>query len=153
MLYPLFFKPISKERLWGGRKLMDFLNKPFHGDQIGESWELSAVSGYESVVLDGPLQGKSLNELIEIYKADLVGKSVYERFGNDFPILIKYIDAQKDLSVQLHPMIIWQKSVITPLAKMKCGTLWMLTQSSTHCGFFQRHRSKRISTVSSKRSD
>ena len=103
MLYPLFFKPISKERLWGGRKLMDFLNKPFHGDQIGESWELSAVSGDESVVLDGPLQGKSLNELIEIYKADLVGKSVYERFGNDFPILIKYIDAQKDLSVQLHP--------------------------------------------------
>ena len=103
MLYPLFFKPISKERLWGGRKLMDFLNKPFHGNQIGESWELSAVSGDESVVSDGPLQGKPLNELIEIYKADLVGKSVYESFGNDFPVLIKYIDAQKNLSVQLHP--------------------------------------------------
>jgi mannose-6-phosphate isomerase len=103
MLYPLFFKPISKQRLWGGRKLMGFLNKSFHGNQIGESWELSAVSGDESVVSDGPLQGKQLNELIEIYKADLVGKSVYERFGNDFPVLIKYIDAQKDLSVQLHP--------------------------------------------------
>ena len=103
MLYPLFFKPISKERLWGGRKLMDFLNKPFHGNQIGESWELSAVSGDVSVVSDGPLKGKQLNKLIEIYKADLVGKSVYQRFGNDFPILIKYIDAQKDLSVQLHP--------------------------------------------------
>ena len=103
MLYPLFFKPIPKERLWGGRKLMDFLNKPFHGNEIGESWELSAVSGDESIVSDGPLQGKQLNELIEIYKADLVGKSVYERFGNDFPVLIKYIDAQKDLSVQLHP--------------------------------------------------
>ena len=103
MLYPLFFKPIPKERLWGGRKLMDFLKKPFHGNEIGESWELSAVSGDESIVSDGPLQGKQLNELIEIYKADLVGKSVYERFGNDFPVLIKYIDAQKDLSVQLHP--------------------------------------------------
>ncbi len=103
MLYPLFFKPISKQRLWGGRKLMDFLNKPFHGNEIGESWELSAVSGDVSVVSDGLLKGKQLNELIEIYKADLVGKSVYERFGNDFPILIKYIDAQKDLSVQLHP--------------------------------------------------
>ena len=103
MLYPLFFKPISKERLWGGRKLMDFLNKPFHGNEIGESWELSAVSGDRSVVSHGPLQGKPLNELIEVYKADLVGKSVYERFGNDFPVLIKYIDAQKDLSVQLHP--------------------------------------------------
>ena len=103
MLYPLFFKPISKQRLWGGRKLMDFLNKPFHGNEIGESWELSAVSGDVSVVSDGPLRGKQLNELIEIYKADLVGNSVYKRFGNDFPILIKYIDAQKDLSVQLHP--------------------------------------------------
>jgi mannose-6-phosphate isomerase len=82
---------------------MDLLNKPFYGNEIGESWELSAVSSDESVVSDGPLQGKLLNELIEIYKADLVGKSVYERFGNDFPILIKYIDAQKDLSVQLHP--------------------------------------------------
>ena len=103
MLYPLFFKPISKKRLWGGRKLIDFLNKPFHGNQIGESWELSAVSGDESVVSNGNLQGKRLNELIEIYKADLVGMSVYERFGNYFPVLIKYIDAQKDLSVQLHP--------------------------------------------------
>jgi len=97
MLYPLFFKPIPKQRLWGGRKLMGFLNKPFHGNEIGESWELSAVSGDESVVSAGPLQGKQLNELIELYKADLVGKSVYERFGNDFPVLIKYIDAQKDL--------------------------------------------------------
>ena len=103
MLYPLFFKTISKERLWGGRKLIDYLNKPFHGNEIGESWELSAVSGDESVVSDGPLQGKQLNKLIEIYKSDLVGKSVYKRFGNDFPVLIKYIDAQKDLSVQLHP--------------------------------------------------
>ena len=103
MLYPLFFKPISKQRLWGGRKLVDFLNKPFLGNEIGESWELSAVSGDVSVVSDGPLKGKQINELIEIYKADLVGKSVYKRFGNDFPILIKYIDAQKDLSVQLHP--------------------------------------------------
>ena len=103
MLYPLFFKPISKKRLWGGRKLIDFLNKPFNGNQIGESWELSAVSGHESVVSNGTLQGKQLNELIEIYKADLVGMSVYERFGNYFPVLIKYIDAQKDLSVQLHP--------------------------------------------------
>ena len=103
MLYPLFFKPISKQRLWGGRKLVDLLNKPFLGNEIGESWEISAVSGDVSVVSDGPLKGKQLNELIEIYKADLVGKSVYKRFGNDFPILIKYIDAQKDLSVQLHP--------------------------------------------------
>ena len=103
MLYPFFFKPISKERLWGGEKLISYLEKPFKGEGIGESWELSAVSGDESVVSNGVLEGKQLKELIETYKADLVGKSVYDRFGNDFPILIKYIDAQKDLSVQLHP--------------------------------------------------
>ena len=103
MLYPLFFKPISKERLWGGRKLISYLKKTFKGEGIGESWELSAVSGNESVVSNGILEGKQLKELIETYKAGLVGKSVYDRFGNDFPILIKYIDAQKDLSLQLHP--------------------------------------------------
>lgn len=103
MLYPLFFKPISKERLWGGRKLISYLKKTFKGEGIGESWELSAVSGNESVVSNGVLEGKQLKELIETYKAGLVGKSVYDRFGNDFPILIKYIDAQKDLSLQLHP--------------------------------------------------
>ena len=103
MLYPLFFKPISKERLWGGEKLISYLEKPFKGEGIGESWELSAVSVDESVVSNGVLEGKQLKELIETYKADLVGKSVYDRFGDDFPILIKYIDAQKDLSLQLHP--------------------------------------------------
>ena len=103
MLYPLFFKPIAKERLWGGSKLKSYLKKPFNGEGIGESWELSAVAGDESVVSNGFLQGKELKDLIKIYKSDLVGRSVYDRFGNDFPILIKYIDAKKDLSVQLHP--------------------------------------------------
>ena len=68
MLYPLFFKPISKERLWGGMKLMDFLNKPFHGNEIGESWELSAVSGDESVVSDGPLKGNNSMNLLRFTK-------------------------------------------------------------------------------------
>ena len=98
MLYPLFFKPISKERLWGGRKLISYLKKNFKGEGVGESWELSAVSGNESVVSNGVLEGKQLKELIETYKAGLVGKSVYDRFGNDFPILIKYIDAKRLVS-------------------------------------------------------
>ena len=83
--------------------MISYLKKTFKGEGIGESWELSAVSGNESVVSNGVLEGKQLKELIETYKAGLVGKSVYDRFGNDFPILIKYIDAQKDLSLQLHP--------------------------------------------------
>lgn len=102
-LYPLFFTPIPKERLWGGDQLQRFLNKSFQGETIGESWELSAVSGDVSVVSEGPLKGQRLDELIEKHKGELVGHDVYKRFGNDFPVLIKYIDAQKDLSVQLHP--------------------------------------------------
>ena len=116
---------------------MDFLNKPFLGNEIGESWELSAVSGDVSVVSDGPLKGKQLNELIEIYKADLVGKSVYKRFGNDFPILIKYIDAQKDLSVQLHPHDHLAKERHNSFGK---NEMWYIMDadpgSSTHYGFF-----------------
>ncbi|NER12288.1 mannose-6-phosphate isomerase [Leptobacterium flavescens] len=102
-LYPLKFKPIYKERLWGGSKLKDVLNKDAEGDLIGESWELSAVKGDVSEVANGALKGKRLTDLIRIYKEKLLGKKVYEHFGEDFPVLIKFIDAQKDLSIQLHP--------------------------------------------------
>ncbi|MEL6975232.1 MAG: type I phosphomannose isomerase catalytic subunit [Bacteroidota bacterium] len=103
MLYPLKFKPILKERLWGGTKLKSVLQKPIESDITGESWELSGVEGDISVVSEGSLEGTSLNSLIESYGEKLLGKSVMDRFGKDFPILIKFIDAQKDLSIQLHP--------------------------------------------------
>ena len=102
-LYPIKFHPIPKERLWGGTKLAGVLNKSFEGDTIGESWELSGVDGDVSVVSNGFLQGQSLTQLMETYQGKLLGESVYERFGMEFPILIKFIDAQKDLSIQLHP--------------------------------------------------
>ncbi|THV57735.1 mannose-6-phosphate isomerase [Flagellimonas alvinocaridis] len=102
-LYPLKFKPILKERLWGGTKLRDVLNKPIESDITGESWELSGVSGDISEVANGTLQGTSLQELITLHGESLLGKSVVERFRNEFPILIKFIDAKQDLSIQLHP--------------------------------------------------
>lgn len=102
-LYPIKFSPIAKDRLWGGNKLETVLQKPFSGDTIGESWELSGVAGDVSVVENGPLAGKSLTELMEIFKARLLGQSVFDRFGMEFPILIKFIDAKQDLSIQLHP--------------------------------------------------
>ncbi len=102
-LYPIKFKPIYKERIWGGTKLNDVLNKDSEGDLIGESWELSAVEGDISVIANGQLAGKSLQEIIDTYKEELLGKSVLERFGTQFPILIKFIDAKEDLSIQLHP--------------------------------------------------
>lgn len=102
-LYPLKFKPILKERLWGGTKLKDVLGKPIESDITGESWELSGVDGDISEISNGILSGTSLQELIQQEGTSLLGKSVVERFGNDFPILIKFIDAKQDLSIQLHP--------------------------------------------------
>ena len=102
-LYPLKFRPILKERLWGGTKLKDVLSKEITSDITGESWELSAVPGDVSVVMNGELAGTSLQELINSRSEELLGKSVVQRFGKEFPILIKFIDAKQDLSIQLHP--------------------------------------------------
>lgn len=102
-LYPFKFEPILKERLWGGTKLKDVLGKPIESDITGESWELSAVSGDVSTVANGVLAKTSLQDLIKEDAEALLGKSVVQRFGLDFPILIKFIDAKQDLSIQLHP--------------------------------------------------
>ena len=102
-MYPLKFQPILKERLWGGTKLKDVLGKPISTDITGESWELSTVKGDVSVVANGQLAGRSLQELIDEKPVALLGESVVTRFGTNFPILIKFIDAKQDLSIQLHP--------------------------------------------------
>jgi len=103
-LYPLKFLPIFKDKIWGGQKIRTILNKDFGElDNCGESWEISGVSGDVSLVKNGPLKGQSLVQLIETYKQDLVGKKVYSRFGLEFPLLIKFIDANEDLSIQVHP--------------------------------------------------
>lgn len=102
-MYPIKFHPILKERLWGGTKLKEVLGKAITSEITGESWELSAVSGDVSVVANGELSGTSLQELIDSQPQNLLGKGVFDRFGNDFPILIKFIDAKQDLSIQLHP--------------------------------------------------
>ena len=102
-LYPLKFYPILKERLWGGTKLGTLLGKELESDLIGESWELSGVTGDVSIVANGSFKGTTLTDLINRFPEEILGKSVLERFGKEFPILIKFIDAQKDLSIQLHP--------------------------------------------------
>ncbi|MGB5272182.1 type I phosphomannose isomerase catalytic subunit [Eudoraea sp.] len=102
-LYPLKFYPILKERLWGGTKLGRLLGKELESDLIGESWELSGVTGDVSIVANGSFKGTTLTDLINRFPEEILGKSVLERFGKEFPILIKFIDAQKDLSIQLHP--------------------------------------------------
>lgn len=104
MLYPLKFRPIYKERIWGGRKIETAFGKELpKGKLIGESWELSGVEGDVSVVSNGKLKGNSLQELIEIYMGDLVGDKLFEKYGEEFPLLIKLIDADDVLSIQVHP--------------------------------------------------
>ena len=102
-LYPLKFTPISKYRLWGGNKLNTFLNKGFTGDNNGESWEISDVKGDETKVANGEFSGKTLKELSKQFKGKLLGNNVYETFGTEFPLLIKFIDAKTPLSIQVHP--------------------------------------------------
>lgn len=101
--YPIKFDPILKEKIWGGEKLMNLLNKESDKKNIGESWEISDVEGDTSNVSNGDLKGRSLKELIIEYKGDLVGQKVYKNFGDKFPLLIKFIDAKTPLSIQLHP--------------------------------------------------
>ncbi|SEC91069.1 mannose-6-phosphate isomerase, type 1 [Tenacibaculum sp. MAR_2009_124] len=97
------FNPILKEKIWGGEKLVSQLNKNSKSNSVGESWEISDVEGDTSIVANGDLAGKSLKELIGLYKENLVGEKVYKKFGEKFPLLIKYIDAKEALSIQLHP--------------------------------------------------
>ena len=101
---PLKFEPILKTIVWGGEKIAPYKGIETEQKHIGESWELSGVAGNESVVADGPLKGKTIAQLVKEYKADLVGKHVYENTGDEFPLLIKFIDAlTEDLSIQVHP--------------------------------------------------
>jgi mannose-6-phosphate isomerase len=102
-LYPLTFEPIYKERIWGGTKLKDYLNKSFDSNQIGESWELSTVTHDVSVVSNGEFAGLNLNELIEKYPVEILGANSIEKFGLEFPLLFKFLDAKEDLSIQVHP--------------------------------------------------
>ncbi len=102
-LPPLKFIPQPKERIWGGYNLKNKLKKPFLGNSIGESWEISTIKNSVSIVSEGVLKGEKLDKLIVDYEYRLIGKSIFEKFGYKFPLLIKFIDAKQDLSVQLHP--------------------------------------------------
>lgn len=102
-LYPIKFHPILKERIWGGNKLKTLFQKQSNLQSIGESWELSDVDSDVSIAANGVFKGKSLKELLVEYKSALVGDKIYSHFGDKFPLLVKFIDAKKDLSIQLHP--------------------------------------------------
>lgn len=139
-LYPLKFYPVFKDKLWGGQRIRTFFGMDFSPlPNCGEAWVVSAVEGFVSVVSNGYLQGNDLNELIEVYMGDLVGEKVFEHFGTEFPILIKFIDAREWLSIQVHPD--------DALARRRGGKggkteMWYIidadADSSLICGFNQK---------------
>src|SRR3712207_2996965 len=97
------FNPLLKQTIWGGNKIIPFKQLDADIENVGESWEISGVKNNETIVADGPHKGKALNALVEEMGAKLVGVDNYKRFGNEFPLLIKFIDARDDLSIQVHP--------------------------------------------------
>ena len=101
--YPLVFNPIIKERIWGGTKLRDVLHKPIVSNISGESWELSTVPGDVSIVANGALEGTDLNAVVALNPEAVLGKKVVAQFGDQFPLLFKFLDAREDLSIQVHP--------------------------------------------------
>ena len=100
---PLKFNALLKSTLWGGEKIIPFKNLDVKQENVGESWEISGVKDNETIVSDGPYAGKKLNEVVAELKGKLVGEDNYKRFGDEFPLLIKFIDARQDLSIQVHP--------------------------------------------------
>lgn len=102
-LYPLTFEPLLKEIIWGGQDIRPFKGLAPTDEKIGESWEISHVDDNYSVVANGTLKGQNLDELFKSYGERLVGRSVLARFPQRFPLLIKFIDAQDNLSIQVHP--------------------------------------------------
>ncbi|UYW01585.1 class I mannose-6-phosphate isomerase [Flavobacterium agricola] len=103
ILYPLLFKPIYKERIWGGCKLKTYLGKDIPSDSIGESWEIADLPNDTNLIANGNLKGTCFKTAINQYKDAILGGKVVEKFGLNFPLLFKFLDAKDDLSIQLHP--------------------------------------------------
>lgn len=97
------FRPLLKQTLWGGRKIVAFKHLNLQMESVGESWEISGVKNNETIINGGPHDGKTLNQLVREQRGRLVGQENYARFGNEFPLLVKFIDACRDLSIQVHP--------------------------------------------------
>ena len=124
------FQPYLKSVLWGGERIAKYKGIVTDQKQIGESWEISGVTGRESVVCEGADLGLTIVELIRKYKGALVGAPIYAKYGDTFPILVKFLDAREDLSLQVHPTILLQRIATTASVKPKCGTSSTLSKTA-----------------------
>ncbi|MFT6828804.1 MAG: mannose-6-phosphate isomerase [Roseivirga sp.] len=142
-LYPLKFDTIFKEKIWGGTKIKDILGKDFSPlSNCGETWEISGVEGNLSKVNEGSLKGMTIPEITAIFKEDFVGKKVYQQFGNKFPLLIKFIDAAADLSIQVHPNDKLAKERHNSLGKTEMWYVFQADKGAKLISGFKRETSK-----------
>ena len=104
VLYPLKFNPIFKDKIWGGRKIKEVLGMDYGPlPNCGEVWLLSGIWDEQSTIANGDFEGDEINDLVETFMGDLVGESVFDKYGEQFPLLLKIIDANDWLSIQVHP--------------------------------------------------
>lgn len=133
MIHPIKFNPILKPVLWGGEEICHFKGLYPVVEGIGESWEISQLKDHVSIVSDGALQGLSLNDLMARYGARLLGKSVESKYKDQFPLLVKFIDAHDNLSIQVHPD--------NALAKIRHGSsgkteMWYVISAEEGAGLY-----------------
>ena len=137
-MYPYLFQPILKEIIWGGTDIRPFKGMTPTQEKIGESWELSHVDGDFSVVTYGADKGKTIDELIREYGESLLGTGVMKRFGTRFPLLIKFIDARDDLSIQVHPDDVLAEKRHHSFGKTEMWYVIKATpDAALYCGFSQ----------------
>lgn len=143
--YPIKFEPILQEKIWGGSKLKDLLLKKSTSDAIGESWEISGVEGHISVVNNGIYKGASITDLIKDHQQEFVGRKNYEQFGDEFPLLIKYLDAQTDLSVQVHPDDTMAREAHNSFGKTE---MWYIMDREDDATIINGFKDKKVTTNS-----
>ncbi|NNE15369.1 MAG: class I mannose-6-phosphate isomerase [Saprospiraceae bacterium] len=141
IIYPIKFTPILKEKIWGGNKLNKILGKVSDKSGVGESWEISDVEENISVVSNGSYQGQDLKELIKNHKAAILGSNNFKNFGCNFPLLIKFLDARTDLSVQVHPDNDMAKRYHDSFGKTE---MWYIMDSDTNADIVLGLKNKNI---------
>lgn len=141
------FKPYFKNVLWGGDRIAGFKNLPPQGDRVGESWELSPMAGHESVIDGGPFDGRTLNDMVGVYGPAILGERVTARFGNSFPLLVKFIDSADDLSIQVHPDDFLAARRHSSLGKTE---MWLILKPASH-GYLYAGFSKKLDAESYRR--
>ncbi len=145
VLYPLKFYTIFKDKIWGGDKIKTVLKKDFSPlPNCGETWEISGVKGNVSVVKEGSLKGKSLIEIIDQFEAGLLGNKVFEKFGTEFPLLIKFIDAKEDLSIQVHPNDLLAKNRHNGFGKTEMWYIFQADEGASLISGFNQKIDKEI---------